>query len=405
MPTFLYKAKKADGEVVGGALSAESLQGAISRLDGMSLYPLDIREESRGRETTSRPTWWARRRVTSDDLVNLFRQLSDLLGAGVPLLSSLTLIENQAANPRLAGAISSIKGDVAEGSHLAEALGRHDEIFTTLQVNMIRAGEAGGFLESSLSRIAEFGEKRAALRSRIVSALIYPAVLACAGFASVVFLITYVVPKIITVFNEAGGALPMPTRILLGIDSFLKRYWLLLAGGIMLVTYLLKRFLASERGRLARDRAVLVFPVMGDLFQKLILSRFSRTLGTLLRNGVPMLESLAIAREATGSEVLRREVALSADSVREGQGLADPLRQSFLFPAVMVEMVAVSEQSGNLSEVLLRIADKFETELDHSLDRLVALLEAVVIMLMAGVVGFVVIAVLLPVFTASSMIG
>ena len=402
MARFRYRAKTAGGETVTGILTGESREGVLGRLEGQDLFPVEITPAV----PESAEVGWARwrRRVRPEQVTEVYRQLADLLGAGVPLLVGLASIGAQSGQPALVAVVAALEADVAEGESLAAALARHPDHFSALEVSMVQAAEAGGFLPEVLERVADFREKRHALTSRVKTALAYPAVLLTVGSLVVVFLLLWVVPRFQDIFVHMQAALPAPTRLLLGLSDWLSAYGpVLLAAGI-LALILYRRSRETERVRELVDRLKLRLPLMGPVVRAVGIARFTRTLGLLLGGGVPVLRSLAISSGGTGNVILQRAVEGCIHSVREGETLAEPLRQTGVVPATVVEMIAIGEQSAKLPAVLERIADGLDAQVDRGLSVLVSLLEPLMIVTMAVLVGFVVFALLLPVFAISSLV-
>lgn len=402
MARFRYRAKSAAGETVTGLLRAESRQAALGRLESQDLFPVEVVPAF----GPSGEGGWSgvRGRLRPEHITEFYRQLADLLEAGVALLVSLASIGVQSSQPILAEVAAALESDVAEGEPLAAALARHPRHFSALEVNLVEAAEAGGFLPRALGRIAQFREKRQALVSRVKAALAYPVAVLLVGTVVVVGLMAWVVPRFQGIFAQMQGVLPAPTRMLLALSGWLTAYGLVLLAAAVAALLAYRRYRGSERGREFLDGLKLRLPVVGDLVRAGGIARFSRTLGLLLGGGVPVLRALAIASGGTGNLVLRRAVESCSHSVRQGESLAEPLRQTGVIPAPVVEMIAIGEQSARLPAVLERIADSFEARLDRRLSVLVSLMEPAMIVVLAGLVGFVVFALLLPVFTLSSLV-
>jgi len=406
MARFRYRAKTAGGETVSGVLAGESREAVLGRLEGQALFPVEILPAlPEAREGGWTPWRW---RIRSDDITQIYRQLADLLGAGVPLLAGLTSISSQTANPALVAIITAVEADVAEGESLASALSHHARHFSSLEVNLVQAAEAGGFLPGALERLAAFREKRHAVASRVRTAMVYPAALLSVGSIVVGSLMVWVVPRFEDVFtqmqSQSGSVLPLPTRMLLGFSRWLGSYWLLLVAVAALAFFLARRFRQRPAGREAIDRFTLELPVVGRLVLLSGIARFSRTLGLLLTGGVPVLRALTIASGGTGNTVLQHALEGCTESVREGESLAEPLRTTGVIPLTVVEMVAIGEQSAKLPTVLERIAESYDAQVDRTLVVLVSLLEPAMLVMMAALVGFVVFALLLPVFRLSSLV-
>ncbi|MCX7918047.1 MAG: type II secretion system F family protein [bacterium] len=402
MANFLYRAKNRTGQIVTGVLVGDSRAAVIERLSGMGLTPLELTTQEAIDQRSSK--YLLRKRVRKADVSRFMKQLADLLNAGVPLTKSLTTLTNQQSNPYWKTIIQQIKNSVVAGSSLANALAEYPKIFSELQVNLVKAGEISGSLESVLSRIAEFLEKEQNLIARVKAALAYPILLFIVGTASVAFLLTFFIPKFAVLFADLGQSLPIPTLILLSISGWLRSWWILLLLVISGSIILFRRWVKTKSGKYRFDEFKLVLPIVRDIVVKIAVSRFCRTLGTLLRSGIPLLTALQSVKDATGNEIIAREIGEVAGSIREGQSLAEPLRLSRIFPPSVVEMIAVGEEAGNLEEVLIRIAESYDTEVDNTVRVLVSLLEPVMIICMACIIGFIVISMLLPIFSLNSMI-
>jgi type II secretion system protein F len=404
MPQFTYKAKKEDGSIVTGILQAESERGALDSLGRMGVFPLELSSRDEAESAPAPAARRGRRRARTADVALFTRQLGDLLKAGVPLNRALRTLAEQTSNQELSGVVSEIEKAVSSGSSLHEALGRFPRLFPPLYASMVRAGEAGGFLEDALRRLASFLEKDQELRSRIASALAYPALLIVIGTFAVGFLMVFFIPRFSEIFKKLGDDLPVPTQIVMAASSFLRDGWPFLLGGLAVAMVLLRRAAETRRGRRVLDRLRLRLPLFGEVVRKSAVARFARTLGTLLKSGVPILEALSISKEALGNAVLRDDVDEAAAGVRQGRSLAEILRRTRSFPPMVTDMIAVGEESGNLDEVLLQVADSYDAQVDRAVRVFVALFEPALLVLMAALVGFVVISMLLPVFSLSSMI-
>jgi type II secretory pathway component PulF len=419
MPTYAYKAKNGSGTIVTGTVVADTEQAAVSSLDRMQLFPLSLEtrtERVEGPPPAAGPAAPAadrataaadrgarppvrRRRIRIADTAVFSRQLADLLRAGVNLNRALGTLGRQTANASLAGVIESVRTDVAGGLSLADALAKHPEAFPPLYVSMVRAGEAGGFLEDVLHRAAVFAERELELRGRVTGALIYPALLVTVASGAIGFFVFYFIPRFTEIFKDLGGQLPMLTQVMIGISDAGVTYWWAFLGGAGAAALLLRQALRTPRGRFVFDRVKLRAPLLGDVVTKTAVARFTRTLGTLLKSGVPILTSIDIAREALGNEVLKLDAVEAAAAVKEGRSLAEPLGKSPYFPPVVVDMIAVGEEGGNLDEVLAHVAESYEREVDRAVRVFVSLLEPALLVVMAAVVGLIVVSMLLPIYS------
>lgn len=444
MATFVYKARRLDGTAVEGSLPAENERAALVALDKMGLFPLHLRTaEQRGAAAkstavaTAAPAaegaeadppaglgaaltglLGARRRIGAETAARFARELADLTQAGVPILKALDAVAEDPdedakviwgaregrddAAARIA--LQDVRRDVAQGAALAQALERRPELFGPSSVSIIRAGEAGGFLDAALRRVAVFSERERALARKVKGALTYPALLTTVSAGAVAFLLTWVIPRFAVIYEDLGGALPLPTRILMVVGDVLSGWWWAILAGLGLVGFGLLRYLATPEGRLARDRLLLRVPLVRAVVAYACLARFSRTLGTLLGSGVPILEALAIAKDAAGNLEFTARLADTIAPMREGAALVQPLAKTRLFPPQVLEMVAVGQDTGTLVEVLERVGDRADEEVDQALRIFVTAFEPALIVTVAGVVFFVVLAALLPVFTLNTLI-
>ena len=405
MPLFAYKAKKDDGSTVEGMLQAETERGALDALGRQGVFPLEIEESGQRRVSAPAAARRSRRRIRTEDVGLFTQQLGDLLKAGVPINRALTTLQAQTSNAAFAELISEISKEISSGKPLHETLARYPRHFPPLYTSMVRAGETGGFLEDVLHRLATFIDKDADLRSRLKAALAYPALLIVLGTAAIIFLMVFFIPRFSEIFVKLGSQLPWSTRVVMGVSYFMRDYWMVPVSLAVLLPVVWARFTSTFAGRHTVDRIKLAMPVYGDVTRKSAIARFTRTLGTLLKSGVPILSGLAIAKEAMGNAVLMRDIEEAAAGVKQGRSLAEILRRSRGFPAMVVDMIAVGEESGNLDEVLVNLADSYDNQVDRSVKVFISLFEPALLVVMASIVGFVVISMLLPVFTLSSMMG
>ncbi len=403
MPVFEYEALNSAGKAVRGIVDAESVRTARTKLRGLGVYPTEIREEAAALADRSSARLF-RPRVKAKDLAQAFRQLATLLEAGIPLVSSLSALIDQCGNALLRKTLTQIRERVKEGSSLADALASHPDLFPGLFVGMVRAGEVSGTLGLTLGRWADFSEHQVALRQRIRAALTYPVFMFIIGLGVLFFLMAFVVPTVTKIFADLGQALPWPTLILISVSGFLGRFWWALAGAAAILALWARKALRSEAGGFFSDRVKLRIPLGGKLHLKLAVSRWSRTLGTLLGGGLPLLQALEFSGEVTGNRLIRQALALARDRVREGAELALSLKPSGLFPSVVLEMVSVGEKSGELAKMLEKVAVSLENEAESDLRGLVALLEPVMILIMGVGVGFIALSILLPILEMSQIV-
>lgn len=401
MPDYSYIAREVSGREVRGVIAAGSEQEALGLLSGQSLYPTTlapVKSAAAGR---------GGRRVGSSALANMYSQLGDLLQSGVPLLRSLELLKQQATSPALKEILADVQTQVSEGSRLADAMRRHPRAFGELAISMVRAGEEGGFLEESLSRIAVFVEHQEDLKGRVIGAMVYPLFLAGMGTIIVTAILIFLVPQFEPIFDRfrEEGTLPWATTVLLAISGFVKSYGLYVAAALVGAGWWANSYVQTEEGRTRFDGLRLKAWGLGPIVRSLAISRFCRVLGTLLAHGVPILASLRIAKDATGNRVLGTAIGNAAENISGGKSLARPLAASGQFPPDVMEMIAVGEEANNLEKVLLGIADKQEKLTQRRIDLFIRLLEPIMLLTMAVVILFVVLAILLPVFQSSSTVS
>jgi len=394
MPRFLYRAKDAALQVVEGMIEADSETAAISHLGSQGVFPISIAEL--GAAPTPRATF--RRRVPTRTLPHTIRQLADLLGGGLPLLGALTLLAQQTEQPALRRIIDALATSVRDGRSLSEAMSAHPAIFTPLYLNMVKAGEAVGGLEQALVRLADVGEHEAELRSRLIQASVYPLFVLGLAAAMTIFLMAYVIPTLSLVFIESGQVLPLPTRLLLGVSALCTRWWWLALGGLVVGGWALRGWYASRQGRAAADRLLIALPGIGALVRKIETARFARTLGLMAGQGVPVLQSLDVVARHLSNAVLRDALGRIREAVRQGSSIAGALNASGAFPIFVSNMVAVGEEAGRIDAALMKVAAAYEREIDRAIRTLTAVLEPVLLVVVGGIVMFIVLAMLLPVF-------
>jgi type II secretory pathway component PulF len=414
MSEFAYKALGRDGRESSGTLTAESRAAALSQIMDQGLHPVSV--EERGTNGSGNGHAGAKGgkadaaagregRVSQKAVEGFTRELANLLSGGVPLSRALQLLKREASNPAAKFVWGKINDDIVDGVPLADAMARWPKVFSSVYVAMVRAGEAGGFLDLVLSQIAEFRTREQDLRGKVKAALIYPVVLACLTVMVLIFLLTYFIPKFSGIFTEFGSALPALTRFIIAASGLVKSYGIFLAIGAVVGVVMLRRGVETEAGRRKLEKAVLGVPVLGTVIAHFALVRFTRMLGTLLGAGVPLVASLKVAKEAIGNQTLADTVSFAIDEVQRGAPLSRSLAAgSKLFPPSVVEMVAVAEETGRLDKELVRLSAAYEADLDRQLRMLVALAEPAMLFVMAAVIGTVVVGMLLPLFNLQDMI-
>ena len=406
MPLFEYIGLDSQGRKVSGRIDGPGLGQVSQQLRERGIFPTKLHETS---ILGARRRWSDLRgimqRCSAAELASATRQLATLLVAGLSLDTALGSVAEQSDQSMIGQVLASVREEVIQGNPLHEALAKHRTVFPDLFINMVQVGENSGTLDKALHRLADFLESQDRTRSRIQAALAYPVLMTLVGSSVLVFLFVFVVPKITRMLQEMEMALPWPTLLLINLVDFLVAWWWLLLIGLGLGFTALRRYWRTEAGRLRIDRILLKVPVFGRLLLLIATTRFSRTLGTLLQSGVPMLKALDIARNLLDNHVLRQAVATARLRVQEGGSLAVALRETAVFPSMLVQLTAAGEQSGKLDDMLYRVADTYEHQTDLSITGMLSLLEPLMILFMGLVVGFAVLAILLPIFQASQGFG
>ncbi|HEU4880546.1 MAG TPA: type II secretion system F family protein [Gemmatimonadaceae bacterium] len=390
MATFTYTARSFAGEMRTATLEAQSRDDVIAQLRRQRLNVVKIDEA-----TPKKPK---RGHIKMRDIVILTRQFSTMINAGLPLVQAMTILADQSQNKTLSEIMRKVVFDVESGNTVADALSKHPQAFTNLYVNMVAAGEAGGILDTILMRLATFMEKNDALVRKVKGAMIYPGVIMSVAAIAVTVLLIFVIPVFENLFTSAGLALPLPTRIVMGASRFLKGYWYIVLAVIGTATFLFRRYNATSDGKLKVDKFMLKVPVLGDVLRKSAVSRFTRTLGTLISSGVSILDGLEITAKTAGNRVVQDAIMESRSSIAGGDTIAQPLKKSGVFPPMVISMISVGEQTGGLDEMLSKIADFYDEEVDAAVSNLLSLLEPVMIVFLGVVVGGMVVAMYLPIF-------
>jgi general secretion pathway protein F len=396
MPLYTYRAVDTAGELLKGEMEAPSQQAVIDKLRDQGLLPVAAEEAKAGFGSLSWPG--KRRRVSQKAIALITQQLASLLNAGLPLDRALTILIGISEEEEVSKLLTRIQEGVRGGSSLGDAMEAQQGVFSRFYLNMIRAGEAGGSVEVILARLAEFMERSRALKDAVTSALIYPIILLTVAGLSVIILLTFVVPQFQQLFKDAGRALPLATQIVIAVGDGFRSYWWLGLVVIMAVVLTVKQHLSRPQNRYRWDGMLLAMPLFGDLLAKVEMARFSRTLGTLLRNGVALLTALAIVKETLFNQVLANALNAVAEHLKAGRGLAEPLMEAGVFPKLAVHMIRVGEETGQLQEMLLKVADTYDDEVQSTIKRLLALLEPVLIlglgMIIAGIIMSILVAIL-----------
>ncbi len=410
MAHFQYRAADPQGKVVEGTIEAAEAAAVVARLQDRGLIPIRIgtgegkaKGKGEGASRLSLPSMPVlRRSIGQKDLLIVTQELSTLLTAGLPLDRSLATLVELSDKPELKAVMSDVLQQVRGGKSLAEAMAKH-RFFPGLYVNMVRAGEVGGFLEVVLERLLEYIERSQEVRDEARAALAYPVVLVCSMGASILVLLTYVLPKFSALFNDMGKTLPLSARIVMGVSEGLRNYWWLLIAIAAAIVFGIRYWVRTPKGSLAWDQWKLRLMVVGDVVRKMEVAKIARTLGTLLKSGVPMVQALGIVKEITGNQVVARSLAEVEVGVREGAGVAEPLARSGVFPPLAIQMISVGEETGKLDEMLLKVASYFDREVRVRVQQFTRLLEPVLILVMGLAVGFIVVSMLSAIFSVNDL--
>lgn len=398
MPNYAYKARAETGKAVTGTLEGISRDEVAQKLRKMGYIPVAI-TETMAAMGIDLDNWFKQfSRIRIEDLIVFYVQLANMLGAGLSLLNSLQTISRQMENKKLKEIIEDINRSVTGGSSFSEALAKYPRVFSPLFINTVKAGEASGHLTTVLSRLAVYVEKQEDLRQKIKSALTYPVILLAAGIIVILVIVTFVMPQFVEIFTKAKIPLPVPTQILYAVGTGIKQFWYAILSGIGLMIFAFQIYLKGEQGRLQFDRLILKVNIIGPLLRRVVIARFSRTLATLLESGVPILEALDILRDVVGNRVFGRVIANLHNCVEQGEKISQPLKISQEFPPDAVQMMIAGEESGELPFMLNKIADFYEAAVGYSIKKLTTLIEPFFVVLMAGMVGFIMASMLLPIF-------
>jgi type IV pilus assembly protein PilC len=403
--TFTYKVRDRQGKLVEGALEADNAQLVVAKLREMGYVPLDIKQKN-AKSSLSRDVSipGLTNRVKLKDVAVFSRQFATMINSGLSLLRALHILAEQTENKALANVASQVRIDVEKGSSLSAALARHPKVFNRLYVSMVRAGETGGVLDSVLLRLATTIEKQVELRRKVKSAMTYPAVVAVLVLCIVTAMLLFIIPMFEDLYVQLGGTLPAPTQVLINLSKFARKFWFLIFGVEIGAVVAFRKWIATDEGRKRWDAIKLRVPVFGGLVRKTALARFSRTLSALVRSGVPILESLDIVADTCGNHVVSTAVLDTQAAVKQGEPLARPLEQHPVIPPMVVQMMAVGEETGALDEMLDKIADFYDQEVEATVDALTSLIEPLLIVVMGVCVGGMVISLYLPMFNIIKLI-
>jgi type IV pilus assembly protein PilC len=401
MPVFKYTGKTRSGTVQKGEVEANDRNAAVAVLRQKQIVVTSIRARPKDIELKI-PGFGGG--IKEKDIVIFTRQLATMIDAGLPLVQCLDILSRQSLNKQFAATIGKIKTDVESGDTFADALRKHPKVFTDFFTNMVEAGEAGGILDTILARLAVYMEKARALKGRVKSAMIYPAAIISIAILVIVFLMIFVIPVFAEMFESFGGTLPAPTRLIMQLSDFTRAYIFYFVPAVVVGIYGFKRFYRTDKGKLLVDSFMLKMPVVGPLIQKVAVAKFTRTLGTLVSSGVPIIDGLQITARTAGNKVVENAVLAIIGSIKEGQTIAEPLSKQNIFPPMVVQMIEVGENSGALDMMLNKIADFYDEEVDTAVAGLTSLMEPALMVFLGTTIGFVVVAMYLPIFKMAGAI-
>jgi type IV pilus assembly protein PilC len=399
--TYVWKGRSPNGEILSGEYITENKQELVNYLRKRKIIITSLKQKSKDLSFTL-PFGG---KITVKDLGVFTRQFATMINAGLPMVQCLDILASQLEKEKFKKIVSTVTSDVEGGTTLAEAMGKHSPTFSQLYVNMVEAGEAGGILDQILVRLAVYLEKAEALQRKVKSALMYPAVVFFVAIGATVFMLMFIIPTFAKMFTDFGGELPLPTKIVLGLSDFLRSKWWLLGTIITAGVIAFKRFYATDPGKSKIDAFVLKVPVLGQVIRKAAIARFTRTLGTLISSGVPILNGLDITARTAGNKVVEKAIAATRDSISQGNTIAEPLKVSGVFPPMVTQMISVGESTGALDEMLEKIANFYDDEVDTAVETLTSVIEPVMIVVMGLLVGGMLIAMYLPMFKLINVIS
>jgi len=405
MAVFSYKAKTGAGLIMEGTIDAGEQRDAVDKLRSQKLVVLEIVEKQDSPLDKIKALFRRKGKVTSRDLVLFSRQLSTLVTAGVPIVQSLGILESQAENPAFKEVLAAVKADIEAGLSISDSLKKHPDAFPELYTSMVKAGELGGILDTILERLTNYLENSEALLGKVKSAMMYPAIVLTICATVTVFLMIFVIPTFKDIFSSFGAELPMPTQMLIDASDAMKHQWYLIVAFPFVVFKAFTKYYSTENGHKVVDRYVLKLPIFGMILKKVAVARFTRTLGTLLKSGVPIMQALETVAQTAGNVVIAEAVLQTRESIREGGHLSDPLKKSGLFPNMVTSMISVGEETGALDTMLSKIADFYDQEVDAAVKGLTSLIEPIVIVVMGIVIGTIVICMFLPMFGLGELAG
>jgi type IV pilus assembly protein PilC len=402
MPHFIWKGKNSYGEKRKGIIEAPNIDAARGHLKKIRITPTKLKEKPKD---LFENVEFFQPKVTGKDIVIFTRQLSTMIDAGLPLVQGLEILGNQQDNPTFKKILLQIRVDVETGTTFADALKKHPKVFDSLFCNMVEAGEIGGILDTILARLAVFMEKNMTLKKRVKGAMTYPIICLCISIVILGIILLFVVPVFEKMFADFGAALPIPTQIVVNLSKFVQHNFLYGIAFVAVSIFVFKKYYSTEKGEKKIDALVLQLPIVGDLVRKVAVAKFTRTLGTMLKSGVPILESLNVVARTSGNKVIETAVSRTADAISEGRPIAEPLEETGVFPSMVVQMINVGEAVGALDAMLEKIADFYDEEVDQAVENLTAMIEPFMMVFLGGMIGGLVVAMYLPIFKMGEVVG
>ncbi len=397
MSVFVWEGKLANGSIKKGEIEATDKAAAALILKRQRIIPTKLKSKPKNISLFEK-------KVKTKEIVIFTRQFSTMINAGLPLVQCLDILSSQQPNPSFKKVTSQIKGDVEGGSTFADALSKHPKIFDSLYVNLVAAGEVGGVLDTVLNRLAVYMEKNESLKNKVKGAMTYPIIVLCVAFGVVAILMIFVIPTFSDMFKQFGSALPGPTQFIVNLSSFFRKFWWAMIGFIVALIFGFKWIRTQEKGRFYTDKMMLRLPVFGPLIRKVAVAKFTRTLGTMISSGVPIMDGLEITSKTAGNMIIENAIRTVRTAISEGRTMSEPLEQTGLFPGMVVQMIAVGEATGAMDQMLGKIADFYDEEVDTAVEALTSALEPMLMVFLGGIIGFVVVAMYLPIFKMASAI-
>jgi type IV pilus assembly protein PilC len=401
MPTFAYSARNWEGKVISNELEGDSKEYVVSKLREKGFFVTSIKEK----RSAANLSFLGIGRVTTKEVAIFAQMFSVMIGSGVPLVRCLAILQAQMENPAFCKIIGTIRADVEGGATFSAALGKHPQVFDHLFVNLVKAGEAGGILDKILERLAGYLEKAEDLKNKVKGALTYPVVVVSIAIVVVIALILFVLPQFKSIFQSMNVELPLVTELLLKTSDIMQAYWWIILPSMALVPVCIVHFFGTSQGRRIYDTNILRVPAFGIMMRKVAVARFTRTLGTMISSGVPILQALEVTAATAGNIVIKEAVDRTRASIREGESIAEPLKNSNVFPPMVVQMIAVGEETGELDKMLMKIAEFYDTEVDNAVKGLTSVIEPIVIVFMGVVIGGIVLAVFMPMLKLVNNVG